>query len=225
MKVPAPPLAPILRSDAQGRILARLLIDPEKSYSLSDLVDSTDTSMPTVLREVLRAEAAGILTTEKIGPIRQVSARVDHPLYDAVCRIILATYGPPIVVAEEFANLAGAEAVLLIGSWAARYLGEAGRSPNDIDVLVIGDADRDLADGAAARAEERIGMPVQATVRALSQWKAEHGSFIQEVKSRPLVVVLVGDDQELGIKLRELEAGGSNTRSARHHSRGSHRGH
>jgi len=209
MKVNAPTLAPILRSDAQGRILARVLIDPEKSHSLSDLVDSTDTSMPTVLREVLRAEEAGILITEKIGPIRQVCARVDHPLYDAVRRIILATYGPPIVVAEEFANLAGAEAVLLIGSWAARYLGEAGRSPNDIDVLVIGDADRDLADGAAARAEERIGMPVQATVRALSQWKTERGSFIQEVKSRPLVVILVNDEQEFGQELRELEAGGS----------------
>ncbi|MYH72922.1 MAG: ArsR family transcriptional regulator [Acidimicrobiia bacterium] len=205
----APTLAPILRSDAQGRILARVLIDPEKSHSLSDLVDSTDTSMPTVLREVLRAEEAGILITEKIGPIRQVCARVDHPLYDAVRRIILATYGPPTVVAEEFANLEGAEAVLLIGSWAARYLGEAGRSPNDIDVLVIGDADRDLADGAAARAEERIGMPVQATVRALSQWKTERGSFIQEVKSRPLVVILVNDEQEFGQELRELEARGS----------------
>ncbi|MCY3860432.1 MAG: ArsR family transcriptional regulator [bacterium] len=209
MKVNAPTLAPILRSDAQGRILARVLIDPEKSHSLSDLVDSTDTSMPTVLREVLRAEEAGILITEKIGPIRQVCARVDHPLYDAVRRIILATYGPPTVVAEEFANLEGAEAVLLIGSWAARYLGEAGRSPNDIDVLVIGDADRDLADGAAARAEERIGMPVQATVRALSQWKTERGSFIQEVKSRPLVVILVNDEQEFGQELRELEVRGS----------------
>ncbi|MCY3960656.1 MAG: ArsR family transcriptional regulator [bacterium] len=209
MKVNAPTLAPILRSDAQGRILARVLIDPEKSHSLSDLVDSTDTSMPTVLREVLRAEEAGILITEKIGPIRQVCARVDHPLYDAVRRIILATYGPPTVVAEEFANLEGAEAVLLIGSWAARYLGEAGRSPNDIDVLVIGDADRDLADGAAARAEERIGMPVQATVRALSQWKTERGSFIQEVKSRPLVAILVNDEQEFGQELRELEVRGS----------------
>ena len=209
MKVNAPTLAPILRSDAQGRILARVLIDPEKSHSLSDLVDSTDTSMPTVLREVLRAEEAGILITEKIGPIRQVCARVDHPLYDAVRRIILATYGPPTVVAEEFANLEGAEAVLLIGSWAARYLGEAGRSPNDIVVLVIGDADRDLADGAAARAEERIGMPVQATVRALSQWKTERGSFIQEVKSRPLVVILVNDEQEFGQELRELEVRGS----------------
>ncbi|MDE0117514.1 MAG: ArsR family transcriptional regulator [bacterium] len=183
-----------------------MLIDPDRSHSLSDLVDSTDTSMPTVLREVLRAEGAGILTTEKIGPIRQVRARVDHPLYDAVRRIILATYGPPMVVAEEFANLEDADAVLLIGSWAARYLGEEGRSPNDIDVLVIGDADRDLVDGAAARVEDRIGMPVQATVRTHSQWRTERGSFIQEVKSRPLVVVLVDDEQELGIELRVLEA-------------------
>lgn len=209
MKVSAPSLAPILRSDTQGRILAQVLIDSKKGHSLSDLVDSTDTSMPTVLREVLRAEEAGILTTEKIGPIRQVCAKVDHPLYDAVRRIILATYGPPMVVAEEFANLEGAEAVLLIGSWAARYLGEAGRFPNDIDVLVVGDADRDLADDAATRAEERIGLPVQATVRALSQWKTESGSFIQEVKARPLVVVLVGEEHDLRKELRELETKGS----------------
>ena len=129
MKVAAPSLAPILRSDAQGRILARVLADPDKSHSLSDLVAATGPSMPTVLREVRRGEQAAILTTEKVGPMRQVRARVDHPLYGAVRRIILATYGPPTVVAEEFAHIQGAEAVLLIGSWAARYLGEARPSP------------------------------------------------------------------------------------------------
>ena len=208
MKVSASSLAPILRSDAQGRILARVLADPDKSHSLSDLVAATGTSMPTVLREVRRGEQAGILTTEKVGPMRQVRARVDHPLYGAVRRIILATYGPPTVVAEEFAGIQGAEAVLLIGSWAARYLGEAGRAPNDVDVLVIGDADRDLVDDAAQRVEERIGMPVQATVRTHSQWRSERGSFIREVKSRPLVVVLANDEREPGGELLGHEAKG-----------------
>jgi hypothetical protein len=206
MKVSAPSLAPILRSDAQGRILARVLVDPDKSHSLSDLVAATGTSMPTVLREVRRGEQAAILTTEKVGSMRRVCARVDHPLYDAVSRIIVATYGPPAVVAEEFAGIAGAEAVLLIGSWAARYLGEAGRAPNDIDVLVIGDADRDLVDDAAQRAEERIGMPVQATVRTRSQWRSERSSFIREVKSRPVVVVLANDEHEPTTKPLEPEA-------------------
>lgn len=204
MKVPAPSLAPILRSDAQGRILARVLVDPDASHSLTDLVVWSGTSMPTVTREIRRAEQAGIVTTEKLGPVRLVRAKVDHPLFDAVRRIIVATYGAPAVVAEEFGDLAGADAVLLFGSWAARYFGEQGRAPNDIDVLVIGNADRDLADDAAERAERRIGMPVNATVRSRSQWKSSTESFIEEIKSRPLLVVLNNDDVQLVTDLAEL---------------------
>lgn len=193
MKVPAPSLAPILRSDAQGRILACVLADPDVSHSLSDLVARAQTSMPTVSREVGRAEQAGLFVTERVGSSRQVRANVGHPLYNAVRQIILATYGLPMVVAEELADLKAADAVMLFGSWAARYLGEAGRAPNDIDVLVIGNADRDLVDDAAERVERRIGMPVQATVRTREQWDSEREGFIQEVKSRPLLVVLVAD--------------------------------
>jgi len=64
---------PALRC-AGGRILARLLTDPEKSYSLSDLVTWSRTSMSTVQREIDRAEQAGIVTTEKVGPTRLVRA-------------------------------------------------------------------------------------------------------------------------------------------------------
>ena len=42
MKVAAPSLAPILRSDTQGRILARLLADPDKSFNLSELTRHCD---------------------------------------------------------------------------------------------------------------------------------------------------------------------------------------
>jgi predicted nucleotidyltransferase len=207
MKVQAPSLAPILRSDAQGRILARVLANPETGYSLSDLVASSKTSMPTVQREVDRAENAGIVTTEKVGPTRLVRANTNHPLYDAVRRIILATYGPPAVIADEFRSIDGADAVLLFGSWAARYRGEPGRAPNDIDVLVIGSADRDAVDDSAERAERRIGLPVQATVRTRAQWESQRESFIKEIRSRPLVVVLVTDDGSLDPDLRYLDTG------------------
>jgi hypothetical protein len=197
MKAAASTLAPILRSDAQGRILARLLVDPEVSYSLTDLVGWSKASMPTVMREIDRAEAAGIVTTTKVGPTRLVRANPANPLYDAVRRLVLATYGPPAIVAEEFAGVDGATAVLLVGSWAARYLGQAGRAPNDIDVLVIGEPDRDAVDDAAERSERRIGLPVQATVRTCKQWKSQSESFIREIRSRPIVAVLVPDDHAL----------------------------
>jgi hypothetical protein len=194
MKVPAPSLAPILRSDIQGRILARLLTDPAQSYNLSELVEWARSSMPTVVREVGRAERAGIVTSEKVGPTRLVRANPDHPLYGPVRQIVLATYGPPVVIAREFQHVDGADAVLVFGSWAARYYGQPGRAPNDIDVLVIGDPDRDEVDDAAERAERTIGLPVQATVRTRAQWSSERDSFIEQVRARPLVVVLASAD-------------------------------
>jgi len=205
MKVPAPSLAPILRSAAQGRILARVFADRDAGYSLTELAALSQTSMPTVLREVERAERAGIVTTMKVGPTRLVRANAAHPLYDAVRRVIVATYGPPAVIADEFDDISGADAVLLFGSWAARYVGERGRAPNDIDVLVIGDVDRDAVDEAAERAERQIGLPVQATVRTRAQWAAQRESFVKELRSRPLVLVLIADgDSSFGSELREL---------------------
>ena len=110
MKVTAPSLAPMLRSDTQGRLLARILADPTKEHNLTELVEWAGSSMPTVSREVDRAEQAGIVRSRKTGPTRLVRANEDHPLYPAVRQLILGTYGPPTVIAETFANLTGAEA-------------------------------------------------------------------------------------------------------------------
>jgi len=196
MKVAAPSLAPMLRSDTQGRLLARILADPTNEHNLTELVEWAGSSMPTVSREVERAEQAGVVTSRKTGPTRLVRANEDHPLYAAVRQLILGTYGPPAVIAETFADLAGAEAVVLFGSWAARYLGQPGRAPNDIDVLVIGEVDRDAMHDAADSAERQIGLPVQATARTRYAWLDADESFIREVRSRPLVPVLIDDQAD-----------------------------
>ncbi len=193
MKVPAPLLLPILRSDTQGRILARLFSDPDAAFNLSELVAWSGTSMPTVQREVRRAEEAGIVTTTKVGPTRLVRANAQHPLYTPLAQIILATYGPPAIVAREFADLDGSDAVVLFGSWAARYRGQPGQAPRDIDVLIIGSPNRDRADDAAERVERALGLPVQVTIRSRSDWSDASDAFIREVKSRPIVTVLVSD--------------------------------
>jgi hypothetical protein len=197
----------MLRSDTQGRLLARVLLDPAAEHNLTELVHWTDSSMPTVSREVDRAELAGIVTTRKVGPTRLVRANEDHALYEATRQLILGTYGPPAVVAEAFEDLDGADAVILFGSWAARYLGVPGRAPNDIDVLVIGEVDQDAMHDAAEEAERQIGLPVQATARSLGSWLGAKESFIREVKSRPLVPVLIDDPTSpLATELHTLEA-------------------
>jgi len=204
MKVAASSLAPVLRSDTQGRILARLFDDPDTEYTVTELAEGAGTSFPTAQREINRAVEAGIAIERRVGQARLVRANAAHPLFGAMRQLLVATYGPPAVIGREFAHIDGALAVVLFGSWAARYAGDPGRAPNDIDVLVLGDPDRDAVDDAAERAERQIGLPVQATVRSLGQWNRGRESFITEVKRRPLVPVLVDEEQHPDLA-RELE--------------------
>ena len=79
MKVPAPSLAPILRSDTQGRILARLFVHPRGAYNHSELVRCVRSSMPTVQREVDRGTLAVVLLDENDEGIAAALRRPAHP--------------------------------------------------------------------------------------------------------------------------------------------------
>lgn len=63
------------------------------------------------------------------------------------------SFGPPYVIQEEFGSLGDVERIFIYGSWAARYAGEQGPVPHDVDVLLVGTPDRDAAYEAARRAE------------------------------------------------------------------------
>ena len=117
-----------------------------------------------------------------------------HPLYVPLRQIVLSTYGAPATIWREFSELDNVHAVLIFGSWAARYAGESGRAPNDIDVLVIGAPNRDAVDAAADRAENEIGLPVQATIRSVAQWDDPKESFIREIRGHALLVVLADEN-------------------------------
>ncbi len=153
----------------------------------------------------LNAEEAGLVTIRQVGRNRLVRANESHPLYDAVRRVVLGTFGVPAIVTREFAGLDGVAAVALFGSWAARYLGQRGPSPADVDVLVIGDPDRNAVDEAAERAERLIGLPVQVTIRSSEAWEHGDESFMREVKRRPIVALLIDDESPIGDELRRLE--------------------
>lgn len=194
MKTAAPVLAPVLRSHTQGRILALLFESPDREWTLAELAAAAGTSEPTVHREVNRAVNAGIARSHTVGQARRVSADPSGRFYDELRRIVLGTFGPPAVVAREFGRVPGVAAVALFGSWVPRYLGEPGRAPNDLDVLVIGEPDRREVYAAAERAEEELGMPVQTTVRSLADWRAVD-PFLDEVRSRPMLVIAVDESE------------------------------
>lgn len=194
---PAPSLLPIFRSRQQAELLALLLGDPQLEASLSDLAARVGTPYPSVHREIDRAEAAGIVTSRKIGNTRLVRADTSSPYFEGLAQVLTRAFGVPAALAAALAPLGGISDAFIYGSWAARYVGSEGRRPvEDIDVLVLGRPDRDRLYQALHGVEHRLGRPVQVTIRA-SDWLASGtGSFHDTVAGRPMVPIPLPDGTE-----------------------------
>lgn len=189
MQAPAPPLLPLLRSRLQAELLTLVLLTPDREWSLTELAERAGSSLSSAQREMARAEEAGVVSSRRLGSTRLVTA-ADSPLTGPLTELLLRSFGPRQVVAEELAGVTGIESAFLFGSWAARYAGQPGLAPADIDVLVIGDPDRDELDEAAQRAGDRLAREVSVTIRSPRWWREGEDGFHAEVTRRPLVPVL-----------------------------------
>src|ERR1700719_5151170 len=136
MRSAAPALLPVFRSPLQASILA-----------------------------ALRLTGAGLLLRRHVGRSTMVTANLDNRLVEPLTELLFLSWGPLQVVADEFAELDGAERVLIFGSWAARYLEQPGPPPHDLDVLVVGQPRREDVYDAADQAQKRLGMPVNPVIR------------------------------------------------------------
>jgi hypothetical protein len=192
MRTSAPPLAPFLRSDTQGEILALLLLNPDDAYSLADVARAVDAPRAVVHKEVSRLVEAGVLGDSRQGRSRLVRANPGYRLLRPLTELITATYGPVPILARELADVPGIEAAYIYGSWAARRQGDKGDQPRDIDVLVVGSAARTDLNEASAATEEKLHTPVSITKVSPEAWAASEDPFLVTVRSRPLVSLDLG---------------------------------
>ena len=183
-----PSLLPILRSQQQGEILALLLGDPDLELSLTEISERTGAPHPSVYREVQRAEQAGLVTSRKIGNTRLVRANRASPYYAGLAEALTRAFGVPAVLANALGLVEGIDAAYIYGSWAARHAGQAGQRPvGDIDVHVLGQPDRDQLYEALSVAEQRLGRPVEATIRETGWLDEGTGGFHDTVTSRAML--------------------------------------
>ncbi|MDR0593447.1 MAG: winged helix-turn-helix domain-containing protein [Bifidobacteriaceae bacterium] len=193
MKTP-PALLPILRSPLQGEMLSRLLLHPDGEYTLSELAAAFGVSVTAVMREADRLVEAGIAQERRAGRTRLIRARPDTPVYRPLADLMAATFGPLPVVAEELAGLDGVNQAFIYGSWAARHEGSPGPPPADVDVLIVGQPDRDDLFDRMERASGRLARPVNAHRVSDAAWSGPADDpFIAAVKAGPIVRLPVGE--------------------------------
>jgi len=184
-------LLPLLRSQVQGDLLSLLFLHPEDEFSLSEIARFVGASLPAVHHEVTRLINSGLLLDRRQGNVRLVRADMSSVLASPLSELMAVTYGPRAVLVDVLTDVEGVEAAYIYGSWAARYRGQPGSVPGDVDLLVVGEADIDDLEEAVRPAQARLRRQVNVRRVSPATWRqAQSGDgapFLATLLASPLV--------------------------------------
>jgi hypothetical protein len=186
MRTAAPALVPIFRSTLQARLLLRVLTD-DQPHTAADLARLLDAPEPTVHREVRRLLDADLLTSSPVGRAAVLHPAEHNPATGPLRQLLTVTYGPVPYLERALARVVGIVEAFIYGSWAARWHGELGPNPGDVDLLVIGTPDRDEVYDALEGIDSILGREVNVTFASPERWASSEETFLAAVRSRPLV--------------------------------------
>jgi len=186
-------LLPLLRSPFQGELLAWLFLHPDDEYSATELARRFGVSQPTASREADRLVEAGLIDERRTGNLRLLRANTDTVIARPLTDLLAVTFGPSAILGDLLSRVPGVDEAHIYGSWAARYRGEPGAVPRDVDVLVVGAADDDDLYDAARVAERQLGREVNIRRVAAATWREPADDpFLASVRSRPTVPLDLG---------------------------------
>jgi predicted nucleotidyltransferase len=170
-------LFPLVR---QG-VLAATLTQPEKWWYLSELADRLGTTPSSLQRELSSLVASGILAHRREGTRTYFKAETKSPVFRELQQLFEKTAGlVPIVrqILEPFGDKI--QCAFVYGSVARNRE----HAMSDVDLMVIGKAGLADLSPALRKAEQRLGMEVNATAYSPEE-------FREKVKSRDHFVTTI----------------------------------
>ena len=189
----APALIPLFRSDQQLRVLGVLFARVGGEVSIGDLAEEAGVAQATASREVARLEEHGLVVSQLVGRNKFVRPNWDLPWAPELRSILMQTVGVLGRLSEVFRDESGIDDAYIFGSWAARYRGEEGPFPRDIDVLVVGQASLRAVRRLCKKVQEDLRIEVNPVVVDQDSWEAaDPEPFIAQLKDQPLVAIPLG---------------------------------
>jgi predicted nucleotidyltransferase/AraC-like DNA-binding protein len=178
------------------RLLAVVLLSPEKWWYLSELASQLGTSPSSLQRELRSLTRAGVLERKQDGRRIYYKAQANSPVFNALRELISKTAGLIPALQSEIAKFHRRI------RWAAVY-GSVARgkegSDSDIDLLLVGEvATADLLP-ALRRIERRFGREVNLTRYSEKEFRAKirDGDHFLKSVTQDKFVTLIGSFDEL----------------------------
>lgn len=187
-------IADALFTTTQRRVLGALYGQPQRSFTVSELIASTGAGSGAVQRELAKLTASSLLTLHPIGNQKHYRANPASPIHAELVGIMHKTVGLADVLRKALDLLAPQIHQAFVFGSIAR--GEAGPS-SDIDLMVVGDvAFADVVE-AVYPLHERLGREVNPVVLTSKEFRArakDPGFIARVVKSPRIMLIGAADD-------------------------------
>ena len=188
-------LAAVLFPGYRRRVLGLLLLAPDEALHGREIARRIGLPSGTVIRELNRLAAAGLLKRERRGNQALYSADRACPVFEEVAGMLRKTSGAADVIAGALAPLSDRiETALIYGSF-AKGTAQAG---SDIDVLIIGRVELGSLIDLLHPVQKLVGREINPKIFSSREWddklKAKN-AFVTELRANPKIF-LIGDKDE-----------------------------
>lgn len=190
-------LAEALFTKTQQRVLGLLFGNPEQSFYTNEVVRFAEAGIGTVQRELKRLEAAGLITSRKVGNQMHYQANRGAAIFEELHGIVIKTVGLADVLCKALLPLKRhVELAFIFGSVAQ---GKE-RITSDVDVMVIGKVSFEDVVQAIYSSRETLRREVNPVVMSASEFSSkvlQGDRFVSRIVSEPKIFLIGGSD-ELG---------------------------
>ena len=191
-------LADVLFTPVQQRVLGLLFGQPERRFQSAELIRLAGSGTGAAHRLLMRLEATGLVTTERLGNQKHYQANPNSPVFVELAGLVRKTVGLVVPLQAALAPLAKKIAAAFVYGSIAKGTDTA---KSDVDLMVITDKlDYSVVFAALKDAEAALARPVNPNLMTRAEWRrkrAEADSFAARIAAQPKLFV-VGSDDELG---------------------------
>lgn len=184
-----------LFTKVQRRLLALLFLHADRSYYGKELIRLAQSGSGAVQRELVRLEAAGLVTIVAVGNQRHYQANQNSPVFAELRALIVKSFGVADTLREALSPLLEQIAsAWLFGSVA----GGSEHSGSDIDLLVVaeGVGFPELIE-VLSEAETKLGRPINPVLYSPGEFQRKRESanhFLKTLFSQPIIRLIGRDD-------------------------------
>ncbi|MBN8716482.1 MAG: nucleotidyltransferase domain-containing protein [Xanthomonadales bacterium] len=187
-------LADALFTTTQQRVLGCLFGEPGRTFSISELIQTTGAGSGAVQREVARLAGSGLVLMTPLGNQKRYHANPDAPIHDELVAIVRKTFGLAAPLREALAPLANRVQMAFVYGSVAKGSDTAA---SDIDLMLVTE-DLTYPEVMAALHPliERLGRDINPTLYTPADLRkriAAGNSFITRVLAQPRLWLIGGE--------------------------------